>query len=365
MGLRDEIREQPAAATRQLESSEGALEAIAARVRGEGITSVVIAARGTSDHAAIYGQYVLGVRNAMTVGLATPSVVSLYGADPVMRGSLVIGISQSGASPDIVAVLAAARHQGAPTLAITNDPRSALAQAADQVVELAAGPEHAIAATKTYTTSLLALARLSVALGGTDSGASLGTDPGAGAGATADPAAALAAIPGAMQAALATEKKIAALAGELAGAEGSMDKAVIVGRGFEYATAREWALKLKELAQSFADPYSAADFLHGPIALVQRGVPVFLLLPTGAAADGLEEVAETLQVLDAELVIVSDDARLRALGRHAIAIPADIPEWLRPIVSIVPAQLFAYHVARVRGLDPDAPRYLRKVTRTL
>jgi glucosamine--fructose-6-phosphate aminotransferase (isomerizing) len=347
--LRDEILEQPDAARRQLGSSSDALEALAGRLRADPVASVVIAARGTSDHAAIYAQYVLGVRNGLSVGLATPSVVSLYGAEPRVRDSLVIGISQSGASPDIVGVVAAAARQGAPTLAITNDPSSPLAQASDHVIDLAAGPELAIAATKTYTTSLLAIARLSLALD---------APPGA-----AD-AAALASIPEVIAESLEVEPVVAALARELAAAPGAMGGCVIVGRGFEYATAREWALKLKELGRVFADPYSAADFLHGPIALVQPGVPVLVLAPEGKAAAGQLELLGDLRDRGVDTVVISDVASTRELGRWSISIPAGVPEWLRPVVSIVPAQLFAYHLTLARGLDPEEPRYLSKVTRT-
>jgi glucosamine--fructose-6-phosphate aminotransferase (isomerizing) len=347
MSLRDEILEQPEAARRQLRSSPVALDALAARLRSEPVESVVVAARGTSDHAAIYAQYLLGVRNRLVVGLATPSVVSLYGAEPRLGRALVIGISQSGASPDIVGVLEAAVRQGAPTLAITNDPSSPLANVADHVVGLAAGPELAIAATKTYTTSLLAIARLSLAL-----------DP--------DPAAsaALAAVPDAMAAALVAESGVTALAAELAAAPGSFDRCVVIGRGFEYATAREWALKLKELGQVFADPYSAADFRHGPIALVHPGIPVLVLAPAGDAAAGQVDLLGDLRARGVDTVVVSDVAETRALGRWSIPIPAGVPEWLRPLVSIIPAQLFAYHVTVTRGLDPDAPRAITKITRT-
>ncbi len=347
MSLRDEILEQPAAARRQLAASPDALDALATRLREEPVQSVVVAARGTSDHAAIYAQYLLGVRNRLVVGLATPSVVSLYGAEPRVGRALAIGISQSGASPDIVGVIEAAARQVAPTLAITNDPASPLARAADHVLELAAGPELAIAATKTYTTSLLAIARLSLAL-----------DP--------DPpaSAALAAVPDAMAAALGVESDVARLAAELAAASGSLDRCVVVGRGFEYATAREWALKLKELGQVFADPYSAADFRHGPIALVQPGIPALVLAPEGRAAEGQDELLRDLRDRGVDTVVVSDVAATRALGRWSVPMPAGVPEWLRPVVSIVPAQLFALHVTRARGLDPDEPRYISKVTRT-
>jgi len=348
VSLHDEVLEQPAALRRQLDSSHGALVSLAERLRADPVETVVVAARGTSDHAAIYAQYVLGVRNGLSVGLATPSVVSLYGAEPSVGRSLVVGISQSGASPDIVGVVAAGRRSGAPTLAITNDPASPLAAAAEFLIDLAAGPERAVAATKTYTTSLLAIARLSVAL-----------DP--------DPSAnaALAAVPDAAEAALSVEPNVESIARALAAEPGGFDRCVVVGRGFEYATAREWALKLKELGRVFADPYSSADFLHGPIALVHPGIPVLVLAPAGVPFEGQADLLRDLRDRGVETVVVSDDAEALALGRWGITLPEATPEWLRPIVSIVPAQLFAYHSTLARGLDPDEPRYISKVTRTV
>ena len=278
------------------------------------------------------------------MALAAPSILSVYGVEPRFERSLVIGISQSGASPDVVGVLAAARRQGAPTIAITNDRRSALARAAEHLIDLQAGPERAIAATKTYTTSLLAIARLSAALGD-------------------DPAAAgeLDGVPDAIEEALAVEPEVAALAADLA----AIDRCVVLGRGYEYATAREWGLKLKELAQVFADPYSAADFQHGPVALLEPGVPVLAILPDGPAAAGMTELLGGLRRdHGAEVIVLSDSATGRSAGSRSIAMPAGVPEWLRPIVSIVPAQLFAYHLTRAKGLDPEQPRNLRKVTLT-
>jgi glucosamine--fructose-6-phosphate aminotransferase (isomerizing) len=354
MSLRDEILEQPEAVRRQLGSESGAatLQALAARLRAEPVDSVVIAARGSSDHAAIYGQYLFGVRQALTVGLAAPSIVSLYGTSPSVGRSLVIGISQSGASPDVVAVVAAANRQGAPTLAITNDPGSPLAEAAEYVLDLAAGPERSIAATKTYTCSLLALARLSAALG-----PAAALDP-----APEDPAGgAIAALPDALEAALAVEPEVEELARDLA----ATDRCLVLGRGFEYATAREWALKLKELAQVFADPYSSADFLHGPIALARPGVPALAVVPESPTRAGLVQTLTTLRDLGVETVILSELPDVRALGWRSIALPAGVPEWLRPISSIVPAQLLAYHLTIAKGLDPEAPLNLSKVTRTV
>ena len=344
MTLHDEIAQQPEVAARLLAVQSGPIDEIAAWLRERPLRHVVIAARGTSDHAAIYAQYVLGVRNRLSVGLGTPSIVSLYGVAPDFTDALVIGISQSGASPDIVAVIAAARVQGAPTIAITNEPASALADAADRTIPLGAGPERAVAATKTYTAELLAIALLSAAL-------------------DADPAdrAGLAALPETLARTLALEPEIERIARDQAGAT----RALVIARGFEYATAREWALKLKELGQVFADPYSAADFQHGPLALVEAGVPVLAVSRAGAPeADLVALLARLRTDLDAALMVLSDRSGALATATWPVRLPDGTPEWLGPIVSIVAGQLHALHITRARGLDPERPRNLLKVTRT-
>ncbi len=344
MTLRDEILEQPEAAARFLATQSGPVAALADAIRARDIEHVVIVARGTSDHAAIYAQYVLGIRHGLTAGLATPSVVSVYGADPGLRHSLVIAISQSGASPDIVAVVDAARRQGAPTVALTNDPDSPLGVAADWTIALSAGPERAIAATKTYTTSVLAIAALSAALSDDE----------------ADRAA-VAAVPDAIAAVLALEPAMA----EAARAHAAASRALIVARGYEYATAREWAIKIKELAHVFADPYSAADFAHGPVALVEDGVPVIAIVRDGPAAAGLVEQLRLLRAdLDPDLTVLSDRSDALALATRPIELPPAAAEWIAPIATIVAGQLHAMHLTIARGKDPDAPRSIVKVTRT-
>jgi glutamine---fructose-6-phosphate transaminase (isomerizing) len=344
MTLRDEIFEQPAVATRFLERTHDVLGPLADLLRDREVDHVVIAARGSSDHAAIYAQYVLGIRHGLSVGLGTPSVISLYGARPRLDRSLVIGISQSGASPDIVAVIAEGRRQGAPTLAITNDPASPLAHAAATTIDLGAGPELAIAATKTYTTELLAIAALSAELSG----------------APAD-LRALSDVPDAMAAVLQLEPAIVSMSADQAVA----DRLLILARGYEYATAREWSLKLKELAHVFADPYSAADFEHGPLALLEPGVPILATVREGPTRDGLvERLARSRDELGADLAVVSDDDEALGLARWPLRLPSGTPEWLGPIVSIVVGQLHALHLTTARGLDPERPRNLNKVTRT-
>jgi len=342
--LRDEILEQPEVAARFIRRAPEVVGPFAESIRARGVDHVVIAARGTSDHAAIYAQYVLGVRHNLSVGLGTPSVISLYGAHPRLDRSLVVGISQSGASPDVVAVIEAGRRQGAPTLAITNDPSSPLAVAAEACIDLGAGAELAVAATKTYTTELLAIAALSAALTG---------DP-------AD-AAALVAIPDAMAQAIGLEPSIESMAADQADA----DRLLVLARGYEYATAREWALKLKELARVFADPYSAADFEHGPLALLEPGVPVLATVRPGPTLAPMVALLERLREdLDAAIAVVSDQPSALELARWPFALAPGTPEWLGPIVSIVVGQLHALHLTHARGLDPEQPRNLSKVTRT-
>jgi glucosamine--fructose-6-phosphate aminotransferase (isomerizing) len=356
--LRAEIQEQPDVADRLLRSALPVTGAVAEAVRRLGVGLVVIAARGTSDHAAIYAQYVLGARNGLTVALAAPSLETLYGASPEYGNALVVGLSQSGRSPDVVGVVESARRQGALTLAITNTTDSPLAMVAEHVLNLAAGEERSIAATKTYTAELLAIAMLSAALDdaeedGDGMRAARSPDDGA--------TAALAAIPEALGHALESEPDAARIAAD----QVALDRAVVLGRGFGYATAREWSLKLKEVAQLWADPYSAADFAHGPVAMLAPGSAVFACIAAGRTRDALlEPLRAVVADVGAQALVLSDDADARAVGRWSLAVPTGLPEWLTPIAAIVPAQLHAMHLARARGLDPEVPRGLRKVTET-
>ena len=342
MALIDEIREQPEVAARLLGEAGPEVAAMCEAIRSADPAHVVIAARGTSDHAAIYAQYAFGVMAGISVGLATPSVHSLYGASPDYSRALVIGISQSGASPDVVGVIRAARSQGALTLAITNTPGSDMAEAAEHHIALRAGPERAVAATKTYTSTLLVLAMLAAGLSRSDVQADL------------------ALVPQALAATLDQDDEAARIAADMSW----LNRCVILGRGYHYATAREWSLKLKELSYTLADPYSSADFIHGPLALIEAGFPTFCVAPSGATESDTAEVIERLSELEARLLIASDDPVVRAKGTWSLALPATLPEWLMPIVSIVPGQLHARHVTIAKGGDPEQPRSIRKVTLT-
>jgi glucosamine--fructose-6-phosphate aminotransferase (isomerizing) len=324
-----------------MQTASGIAEAILSR----DVQYIFLAARGSSDHAGVYAQYLFSARNRLAVALATPSLFTMYPQSPRLHNSLVIGISQSGQSPDIVSVIAEGRRQGAITLAITNDSDSPLARAAELTLGLHTGPEKAVAATKTYTAQLLALGALSVALAGNKE---------------AD-LADLAGVPDAVQSALELEPE----AERIAGRHALMDHCVVLGRGYNYATAQEWALKLKELAYVFTDVYSTADFRHGPIAIVEPGFPVLAVAPQGAVlADQLALFSRLRDDYKAKLVIISDSDQALSLGAEKLRLPPGLSEWLTPIVSIVPAQLFCYHLTRAKGYDTENPRMLHKITLT-
>jgi len=341
--LLEEIYEQPAALRRLIDAEMEPMTRLAQALHARDFRYVVIAARGTSDNAARYAQYLIGATLGMPVALATPSLHTRYGVHLRFDGALVIGISQSGASPDICAVVSDARRSGAPTIAITNHPESPLAQAAEFVVPIHAGIERSIAATKTYTAQLAALAMLTLSLANDTAGL-----------------AALATIPDAMEATLALDERMREIAGEMAGATA----AITIGRGYHYATAWEIALKLKELTRVVAEPYSAADFQHGPIALVHEGIPIVLIATQGAVADDLAALASRLRNLGAHLTAISDVSIILETADRPAPLPVSVEERFAPMTAVIAGQLLAFHLTHARGLDPDRPHGLRKVTET-
>lgn len=341
--LEQEIHEQPKVVARLLEQETEPIRRLIAELRDR-FHYVLIAARGTSDNAARYAQYLFGAQNRLQVALATPSLFTLYQKPPDLSGALVIGISQSGQSPDVVNVIKEGRRQGCPTLALTNDPGSPLSEAAQYIIPLRAGPEQAVAATKTYTASLTALALFSALLA-EDS----------------ERLAQLQRIPDRIT------HTLVELASTLDRVERYryMTHCVVIGRGYNYATAFEIALKIKELTRVVAEPYSPADFRHGPIAMVETGFPVLLIAPGGAVRADIEGLLAELRRLAAERLVISETTELLEQAHLAFALPADLPEWLTPLITVLPGQLFGLRLAEYKGLDPDQPVGLQKVTETL
>lgn len=341
--LYQEIHQQPDIIRQLVSEPQEAIFELAGQIRSRGIKQVYIAARGTSDNAGRYAQYLLGAHNHMMVTLATPSLFTIYQQVPDLTNTLILGISQSGKSPDIVSVLAEGRTQGALTVAITNYPQSDLSQAADITLDLTAGTETSLAATKTYTSQLAILATLSAAL---SSSKQFQHD--------------LLQLPDQVEEIFALEKHVDNLAERYR----YMTHCAVIGRGFNYASAFELSLKLKELAYTIAEPYSSADFLHGPVALVDHGFPVFMIAPSGLMIPEMLALVEKVQDRMAEVVMISDHQELLNMAAHTLALPTGVPEWLSPITAIIPGQMFAMYLADTRGIDVDNPRGLKKVTET-
>ena len=342
--LYQEIHEQPQAVARLLQRDRAVVEALVREMQDRAITHIIIAARGTSDNAARYAKYLFGAHNRLPVALAAPSLFTIYRQPPRFGNALVLGISQSGKSPDIVSVLAEAQRQGVLTAAITNIPDSDLAQTADYVLPLHAGEERAVAATKTYTTELAAIALISTLLGG-----------------DAARLEELMAMPDRMAQVFQIEQDIPRVAERYR----FMSACVTIGRGYNYATAFELALKLKELTYTVVEPYSSADFLHGPLALVQHGFPVIVIAPSGKMLPEMLDFMTTVKGRQAELLVISDAEEALAMGRIALRLPAGAPEWLSPLITMMPGQLLAMHLAATRDYDIDQPRGIRKVTETI
>jgi len=339
--LQAEIESQPETVARLLEAETTRVQRIVAGLPE--FSYALIAARGTSDHAATYAKYIWASLAGYPVALATPSLHTVYSKPPRMDGALVVAVSQSGQSPDIVAVLEEGKRQGRPTLAITNDGASPLAAMADHVIEIHAGIERSVAATKTYTAQLVAMALL---------GAGFSGNP--------EYVADLQGLPDAMAQTLAAKQEVTTRAERYR----YMEHCVVIGRGYNYATALELSLKIKELTYVMANAYSSADFRHGPIATVSEGMPAILLMPGGAVFDDMLDLAKDLQARGAELLIASEHEDAASLATTHLRIAGDLPEWLSPMVAILPGQLFALHLALAKGYDPDKPRGLRKVTLT-
>ncbi len=341
----DEIRQQPAVLARILKTELPRALKFRAVLEKRQPRLIVLAARGTSDNAAQFGRYLLEITTGIPVSLAAPSISTLYGAKIDYRDALVIAISQSGESTDTNFVLEQARKQGALTIGITNEAQSTLAKLAQQVFLVRAGKEKSVAATKTYSGQVLVFYLIALALGGDIRVSDLEK------------------IPEWTAHALTLEDEIERLSERFR----FMEQAVVVGRGLNYANAFEFALKMMETCYVVAERFSSADFLHGPIALVEKNFPLFLFAPSGVTWPSMLEMIHKLCMLKAEMVVVTDQSN-RALPPglpRVLTIPARVPEVFTPIPYVIPAQLFAAYLARQKNLDPDQPRTLSKVTLTL
>jgi glucosamine--fructose-6-phosphate aminotransferase (isomerizing) len=347
MYLEQEINEQPDVLRRLLNEEAGTARQIAQAIREFDPAFISIAARGTSDNAARYGQYLFGARARLPVALATPSLHTLYGAPPDLSRALMIGISQSGRGEDVRQVLDDARGQGALTVGITNDAASPIAETAEYHLCLHAGDEISVAATKTYTAQLGAIAMLVTALADRD-----------------DLRTALARLPDQVAQTLNDYISSPLSAPGWVERYRYMDQFATIGRGYNYSTAFEINLKVKELCYITGDPYSEADFRHGPIAVVHPGYPVMVVAPAGKTLPAMLDLLEKLHERKAELLVISNEETAFTHAQNAMRLPAAMPEWLSPIAAVIHGQVFAMRLALVKGHEVDQPRGLTKVTVT-
>lgn len=338
-----EIQEQPAALERTINREARRIARFADSLKHRRIRLIVLAARGSSDNAALFGRYLLEISTGIPVSLAAPSVHTIYHTRMDLRDALVIGISQSGEGADINLVLENSKRAGAITLAITNQANSAMARIADETFLIHARRERSVPATKTYTGQLMIFHLLAAALKGNKQFAEV------------------ARLPELAAASLTLQPRIEEIVERYA----LMDNCVVVGRGLNYANAYEFAIKLMETCYVVAERFSSADFLHGPIAIVERRFPVFMFAPPGRTFHGMRDLLSKLTKLSAETIVISSETASLKAATRAIEIPVCISELLSPIPYIIPAQLFTALLARAKGLSPDRPRSLAKITRTV
>ncbi|HEV8587728.1 MAG TPA: SIS domain-containing protein [Pyrinomonadaceae bacterium] len=338
-----EIAEQPAALEKTISEEREKVGRLAQAVRARDIDLIVLVARGSSDNAALFGRYLLEITTGIPVSLSAPSVHTLYHAKLNLKHALVIGVSQSGEGEDINLVLANARACGAFTIGITNEPASSMVKLVDDTLLMHGGKERSVAATKTFTGQMMLFYMLASALA--NRGAAIDYQS----------------IPN--LAAQALEQKPAMV--ELVQRYVFMENCVVVGRGLAYANAYEFALKLMETCYVVAERFSSADFLHGPVAMIERHFPVILFAPPGAMLPGTKDLIDRLRELNADTLVITGDLDAAAKCTRSIIMSREIDEFLAPIPYIIPAQLFAALLAEAKGINPDQPRSLSKVTRTL
>jgi glucosamine--fructose-6-phosphate aminotransferase (isomerizing) len=335
-----EMAEQPAVLQRILDEGLGPIREVAAQITRRRPRFVLLTARGTSDNAAYYAKYLIEVGLGLPVGLTSMSTATAYAAKPDLADVLSITVSQSGGSPDLVAYTEMAKAAGALTLAVTNVGGSPVNRASELDLDVLAGPEKALPATKTYTAELLTLFLLVDAVRGGD-------------GSAARP------LPDLAAGIRARGAEISQLAERYRFAS----RLVITSRGYGYPTAREAALKVMETSYLPAHAFSGADLLHGPLAMVDNVSPVIAIASEGAGGTALEPVLDRLRERGADLVVVGSDRHVSGASAGFV-LPAGVPEDVAPILEILPLQQLAYEVTLARGLNPDSPRALAKVTET-
>ncbi len=342
MHMLDEIMDQPRVLRDCGTLNIDKIRAITQEAIRNNIRNVVIAARGTSDHAAVYAKYCIEILTGKPVSLAAPSVITLYGSRMDYKNALVIGVTQSGMAEDVREVLKCANGQGALTVAITNSENSPIAKEAQYHLYCNAGPEKSVAATKTFMSELFILEVLAASWNGEDSLIR-----------------SLRNMPDALERQLEKADEVIRAAGRYKFAE----KCIILARGLLYPVALEAALKIQETTYMGAKAYAISDFWHGPLAMIEKNTPVILYASSDAAKKDALDIARQLRKMDADILMVTDSTDLAEYANETVFVPSAEP-LVEPFHHVAVAQLFAYGLATQKGLSPDEPRSLKKITVT-
>ncbi len=338
-----EIKESPEVLARLYQRESKRVDRLTTYLRDKGINTVTFVARGTSDNACLYGKYLVESMLGIPAHLAAPSIVTIYSSTIHVEQSLVIGVSQSGEGKDVNQYLSHARETGSMTLAITNTRGSSITKVADEVIYLHAGTEESVAATKTYVAECMALLMLISNWAKQRTVVNL--------------------LPNMAEAAeqvLGCEEEIRQRVERYRFAA----HAVVLGRGYHYASAKEMALKLMETCYLPTQAFSIADFMHGPIAMIHEGFPTFMFITRGKMNAPMLEVAKDLYQKGTESVIFSNTTETKKYASIHFMMPRALPEVATPISYIIPGQLFTCFLSQAKGLDPDRPKYLKKITQT-
>ncbi|MFA6309188.1 MAG: SIS domain-containing protein [Clostridia bacterium] len=339
----DEISEQPVRLMKCYDSNKETIKKIVGEIKGKNISSVMIAARGTSDHAGMYAKYLIEYELGLPVALADSSIVTIYRRKMNLKNSLVIGISQSGAAQDVLEVLKDAENSGALTVSITNDEASPLAKGARYHLYCNAGPEKSVAATKTCSTEMFALANLISEWSGNE-----------------EMKKELLTVPENITKLFDKKDYIISRADRYR----FMNECFVLARGINYPIAIEAALKFQETSYVKAQAYATSDFQHGPYAMIQKDTPVFVFAPNGPSLKDTTSMIEKLKNSEADIIVFSNNKEVLAMGNISYEIPQTSNDMISPFYNLVMAQLFACRLSLAKGLNPDSPRSLSKVTIT-
>ncbi|MDQ3635762.1 MAG: SIS domain-containing protein [Acidobacteriota bacterium] len=338
-----EISEQPSVLEKTINNEVSKINKLGKFLQNQNINLIILVARGSSDNAALFGRYLLEITCGIPVSLSAPSVFTLYKAKLNLKKTLVVGVSQSGEGSDINQVLTEAKKQGAFTLGITNNSKSLITKTADETLLIHAGREKSVAATKTYTGQMLHFYLLANALAEKSKRIELEK------------------IPHFASEALKLQTEIK----EIAERYTFMENCVVVGRGLNYGNSFELALKLMETCYVVAERFSSADFFHGPLAIVERRFPVIMFAPKGVTQKSNVDLLKRLKELNADSFSITNDEKIARLSSRNLKMPSEIEEILSPIPFVIPAQIFAAYLSESKGLNPDSPRSLSKVTKTV